>query len=198
MSWMAVGGAVVGLVGAGMSNRSARRGADGQAQAAAGATEEQRRQFDITRQDMMPWLDAGRGALGQQQQVLRGDYSGFESSPDYLYARDSSLQALERGAAARGGFMGGGADADRINLAGGLATQNLGNYWNKLAGMSGTGQQTAANLGQFGANMAQQVGGNMMDAANARASSYAAQANNWNQALNTGYGAFAQKYGWGQ
>lgn len=196
MSWGAVAGAAVGLVGSAISNRGARRGADAQQQAALAATEESRRQFDITRQDLMPWMDAGRGALDSQQSVLRGDYSGFMNSPDYLYARDASLQALDRGAAARGGFMGGGADADRIQLAGGLATQNLGNYWNKLAGMSGTGQQTATDLGQFGADFANQAGNNLFAGANARASSYAAQANNWNQALNKGYGAFAQKYGW--
>src|SRR5690606_8201840 len=103
MSWGAVAGAAVGLVGSAISNRGARRGADAQQQAALAATEEQRRQFDTTRQDLMPWMDAGRGALDQQQAVLRGDYSGFMNSPDYLYARDASLQALDRGAAARGG-----------------------------------------------------------------------------------------------
>lgn len=196
MSWAAVAGSAIGLVGGALSNRAAGRGADAQQQAALATTEEQQRQFDITRQDMMPWMDAGRVALERQQAVLSGDYSGFERSPDYLYARQQGLQSLDYGAAARGGFMGGGADADRMNFATGLATQNLGNYWNKLSGVSGTGQQTATNLGNFGANFANQVGGNLMAGANARASSYAAQANNWNQALNTGYGAFAQKYGW--
>lgn len=193
---MAVAGAAVSVVGGAINNRAARRGAGAQEQAALAATEEQRRQFDTTREDLMPWMDAGRTALGRQEAVLSGDYSGFENSPDYLYARQQGLQSLDYGAAARGGFMGGGADADRMQFASGLATQNLGNYWNKLSGMSGTGQQTATNLGNFGANFANQVGGNLMAGANARASSYAAQANNWNQVLNTGYGAFAQKYGW--
>lgn len=198
MSWAAVAGAAVAVVGGAINNRNAKKAAAGQAGAADAATEEQRRQFDLARADMQPWLQSGAQALDMQGKVLAGDYSGFMDSPDYLYARDSSLQALERDAAARGGFMGGGADADRINLASGLATQNLGNYWNKLAGMSNTGQQTAANLGQLGANFARDAGSNMMNAANARASSYAAQGNNWNQALQQGYGAFAQKYGWGQ
>lgn len=196
MSWAAVAGAAVAVVGGAISSNAAKKGASGQSQAAMYATDEARRQFDTTRQDLMPWMDAGKGALGMQQSVLAGDYSGFMESPDYIYARDSSLDALDRGASARGGFTGGGADADRIKLASGLATQNLGNYWNKLAGMSGTGQQTATNLGQFGANFATQAGDNAMNAANARASSYAGQANAWGQALNQGYGAFAQKYGW--
>lgn len=195
MTWGAVAGAAIAVVGGAINNRAANKGRNSQVDANMASIEEQRRQFDITRGDLMPWLNAGTQALGQQQAVLAGDYSGFMNSPDYLYARDSSLQALERGAAARGGYMGGGADADRIELASGLATQNLGNYWGKLAGMSGAGQQTATNLGQFGANMAGNIGNAYGNIGAARASSYAAQANNWNNVLNQGANLFGQYMG---
>lgn len=183
MSWGAVIAAAGAVVGGAMNNRAAKKGASSQQSAEMAAIEEQRRQYDQTREDMQPWMQSGRQALDMQGRVLAGDYSGFNDSPDYLYARDSSLQALDRSAAARGGYMGGGADADRIELANGLATQNLNNYWNKLAGMSGAGQQTAANLGTFGQNSANSIGNSYGNIGAARASSYAAQANNWGNVM---------------
>src|SRR5690606_7233334 len=87
------------------------------------------------------------------------------------------------------------ADADRIALGQGLATQYAGNYWNKLSGLSGTGQQTGQYLGQMGANMANQAGQNAWGAANARASAYGARADA-NSQFAAGLGnSFGQWYG---
>lgn len=189
-------------IGVGISAWSARnaakqgeRGAQGQDAAAAAATAEQRRQYDLTRQDQLPFLQGAYDALNRQQAALEGDFSGFEDSPDYAFARQQALQSQERGAAARGGFMGGGADADRMTLASGLASQNFGNYWNRLAGRAGQGQSAATTLGGLGANMATNIGGNLMDAANARASSYANTANQWGNFGNQAAGAFGSWYG---
>lgn len=196
MSFMAAGGAVVGLAGAYLSSEAGKKGAEGQVAASQYATQEQARQYDQTRQDLMPWMDAGGWALGQQKNFLTGDWSGFENSPDYAFAVDQGFKGLNRGAAAQGNFGSGGADADRIALGQGLATQYAGNYWNRLSGLSGTGQQTANQLGQYGANYANQAGQNAMNGANARASSYANTANAWGNALNGAYGAW--QYGQGQ
>lgn len=177
--WVAGAAVVVGAYGASQQAKAGKAGANAQAQASAMATEEQRRQFDLSRQDQMPFLEAGYDALRRQQQALQGDFSAFERSPDYAYALQQGLQSQERGAAARGGFMGGGADADRIALAQGLASQNFGNYWNRLAGRAGQGQSSAQNLAGYGAQMAGNIGNNLQNAAAARASSYANSANAW-------------------
>ena len=185
-------------VGAYSANRQAaagRAGARAQQDAANAASAEEARQYDLAREDQRPFLEAGYDALTRQQNALNGDFSGFQNSPDYAYALQQGLQSQERGAAARGGFMGGGADADRIALAEGLASQNFGNYWNRLAGRAGQGQTTATNLGNLGANYAGNVGNNMMNAANARASSYANTANAWSNFGNQAVGAFGQWYG---
>lgn len=191
----AVATVAVGAYSANRQSKAGRQGADAQREASEMATEEQRRQFDLTRQDQMPFLDAGYDALRRQQAALDGDFSGFENSPDYLFALQQGTQALDRGAAARGGFTGGGADADRIKLGQGLASQNFGNYWNRLAGRAGQGQSSATNLGGLGMQMASNIGGNMMDAANARASSYANSANAWGNFGNQAAGAFGSWYG---
>lgn len=153
--------------------------------------DEQRRQYDQTRQDQMPWLQAGNWALDEQKKFLGGDWSGFQNSPDYKFAVDQGFKGLERGFAAGGAMGSGGADADRIALGQGLATQFSSNYWSKLAGLSNTGQATANNLGTFGQNAANQIGNEYGNMANARASSYAANAN----AFAGVAGAFGDWYG---
>lgn len=192
MSWGMVVAAGATLIGGAMSNNAAGDAADAQSAASNAATAEQRRQYDQTRQDNMPWLNAGGWALGEQQNFLKGDFSAALKSPDYLAAKQEGLNALDYGATAGGNLWGGGADADRIRFGSNLATQQIGNYYNRLAGMSNTGQTTAGQLGQFGANAATNIGQNMIGAGQARASSYTAQANNWNNMLQQGAGMFNQ------
>ena len=179
MSWVNVGVTVVGAVGASQASKAGKKGAAGQQAAAAAATEEERRQFDLARQDQQPFLQAGYDSVNAQNAALGGDFSAFEKSPDYAYTFDQSMKGLDRSAAAGGGFMGGGADADRVALGQGLASQNFGQWWNRHAGRAGQAQSGATNLGALGAGMAGRIGDNLMSGANARASSYANSANAW-------------------
>jgi hypothetical protein len=175
----AVTGAVVAAGAAAYSanqqGKAAKGAANAQARANEAAIAEQRRQFDLTRQDMMPWLETGQGALLDMRKLLSGDFSGFKQSPDYQYAYDEGLKALDRGAAARGAMFSGGADADRIRFGQGMASQNYNNHWNRLAGLAGVGQTTASQLGSFGQNTANSISGLLQDTGRARASSYMAQ-----------------------
>lgn len=195
MTWGLVATAGASLIGGAMSSRAANRGADAQAEAARLAQEEQARQYDQTRQDLMPWLNTGGWALGQRQNFLQGDYTAALNSPDYQAALQEGFKGLDRGAASRGNLWGGGMDADRMRLGQNLASQQIGNYDNRLAGLSSTGQTAGTTLGQFGQNFGQQTGENAMNSANARASSYAAGANAWGNALGGIAGAFGQWQG---
>lgn len=163
--------------------------------AATGASvAEQRRQFDLTRSDQLPWLNAGSSALLQIQKLNSGDFSSFYESPDYAFTRDQSLDALDRGAAARGSMFSGGADVDRMQYASGLASQNYGQFYNRLAGLAGIGQTTASGLGSLGMGMASNIGNLHM--ANAGAQGQAAQqrASAYGQGLAGIAGAFNNWY----
>lgn len=190
MSWGAVAGAAIGVIGGALSNKGAKQGARAQQDAQMASIEEQRRQYDQSRADMMPWLQAGQGGLRQLNRLAAGDFSGFHESPEYAFTRDQGLQSLERGAAARGGMYSGGADADRMRFASGLASQEYGNHWNRLAGLAGVGQATAGNLGALGANMATNIGNAYGNIGNARASAYQQQANTNAQMVGAVGGAF--------
>lgn len=195
MSWAAVVGAAVSVVGGVIQNNKAKKGANAQAAAADAAARESGRQYDQTRQDMMPWMGAGTNALAQMERLNAGDFSSFQASPDYQFAQQQGLQSLDRSAAARGSLFSGGADADRIAFGQGLASQQYGNYYNRLAGLAGIGQQTAGQMGQFGAQNAANQGQFALGAGNARASAYQQQGQAWTNAL-AGVGS-AVGYGMG-
>lgn len=181
----AVIGAGTALYGANKQAKAAERGADAQSQAAADANAEGRRQFDINQANQQPFLDAGKNALGLQQKFLSGDTSGFENSAQYKFAVDQGFKGLNRGLAAQGAFGAPAADADRIALGQGLATQYADNYWAKLAGQAGQGYNAAANLGTQGLQSADMIGGNLLAGGNARANGYAGSANAWSNAANS-------------
>ncbi len=161
------------------------------------ATAEQARQFDITQQNLAPWLRAGEDALARQQRFLAGDTSAYMESPDYQFRLQQGQQGLENSAAARGNLFGGGAAADLMNYNQGMATQGIDQWWNRLAGVSQTGQTTAQNLGQFGQQYANQAGQNAIGAANARGSSYINQANQWGGVIQGLGNLFGQYQGQG-
>ncbi len=161
---------------------SANKSASAQEKASKQSLAEQKRQFDLSRADQMPWLDTGKWALGQQKNALMGDWSGFYNAPDYQYALEQGLKTQDRSAASKGRLYSGGYGEDLTKFGQGLATQNYGNYMNRLAGLSNTGQTTASNLGVLGQNYANQYADSKYNAANARSSAY----NRYGNAAKTG------------
>lgn len=201
MSWVAAAVSVgTALYGANQQKKGAQGAANATERANDAAIAEQRRQYDLTREDQQPWLQAGQSALGQLQQLNSGDFSSFKESPDYQFTFNQGLQGLDRSAAAGGMLTSGGADADRIAYGQGMAQQQYGNYYNRLAGLAGVGQQTASGLGSLGANMAGNVGNALMNTGQARASSYQQRADT-NSQLGGALGGIAnqawQRNQWG-
>jgi len=190
----AVTGAVVVAAGPAYAAHRQSAAAEDAANASRDATNssiaEQRRQFDITRNDQQPWLQAGTSALGRLAALNDGDYSGFENSPDYLYARDEGLNGINRHLAAKGGYYSGGGDADRMKFLSGLATQNLGNYRGSLQSLAGLGQSTASGLGSLGMGMASNIGNLNANHANAMRASAYGRADAYGQAAGAIGGAF--------
>lgn len=171
-----------GLIGSSAAKSSARA----QERAAQLSTDEQRRQYDQTRADFMPWRDAGIGALDKINALNGGDFSGFYSSPDYEFTRREGQRGMEQSAAARGGAFSGNALRGLSEYNQGLASQQFGNYYNRLAGVAGVGQAATGSIASAGANASNNISNNLMAAGNARASGIMGAANSWTGALNSG------------
>lgn len=191
-TWIQVGGQ---LIGGWLGNKGNEDAAEAANKGTQAGIDEQRRQFDLTRQDQMLWLNAGRDALGQMGRLNSGDFSAFTQSPDYQFAQQQGLQAMDRSAASRGSLFSGGHSADLLKFGQGLASQNYNTYYNRLASLAGVGQTAANNLGSFGQNSANSLA-NLYGAQGAnRATSYANRANIWGNTMNGIAGSVGDWYG---
>lgn len=167
----------------------------GRANAAAAnqALDRQNELYDQAVQSAQPYVNAGSGALSQLQQLNSGDYSSFQQSPDYQFTMEQGLQALDRSAAARGGLYSGGADADRMGYASGLASQQYGNYYSRIAGLANMGQNQSQYLGNLGQGLASAQTNTLgqLGQANAMTNSATAGAQaGYANALGQGFGAY--------
>lgn len=317
MPW--IGGAIAAggsLLGGMFGSSSARSAAKKQARAMQAAVEEQKRQFNITREDQAPWMDAGESAVNRLSYLLglgsavpdapslnaikaelraSGNYDGFEqgtpvygrvdqygvwretpfglpASPGsdrftpetryrfsdgsigtasvqkisaantaalnaeaqriyeerlaaaekansdpafgsltrnftmadfeadpvaqlgFEYGLNQGTSAINKRAAAMGGYDSGatlkaltrfGNDYGntKANESYNRFVNNQTNLFNRLSGLSGTGQQSANFVGAAGANMASNVGNLYAGMGNARGAASIAQGNAWSNAL---------------
>lgn len=177
-----------------MNANAAGNAADAQSKADQAAINAQNQRYNQAQENLSPYMEAGTNALNRQTAYLNGDTSGFANSPDYQFAVQQGTKALDAGAASKGNLWGGGADADRISLGQGLATQYANNYWNKISGVANTGLGAATSLANFGQNNANSVGGYLQNSGQAQASGTVGQANAYGNVL----GQLAQLYGQNQ
>ena len=172
------------------SAKAAEKSGQLQADSSKYAADIAQKQFEQTRQDQMPWMDAGKKALGGLDQMLYGDPSEFINDPSYQFRKQQGMDGIESSAAASGGLLSGAALKSLNGYNSSLASQEYGNAFNRLSGVAGTGQTTATNLGQFGANNSLNQGNAAIAGANAQANGLtagaAAQSGAWGNLLNLG------------
>lgn len=168
------------LIGGAISSGASKDAARMQQAGADRAIGEQRRQFDLTRGDLQPWQQAGTDALGRLRMALGlpgqngqpqpgGAMGALEMDPGYQFRMDEGQKAIERSAAARGNQLSGATMKALTRFGQDYASNEYGNVVNRLAGLSGTGQTTANQMGMYGANMAGNVGNLYTQSANAGA-----------------------------
>jgi hypothetical protein len=202
MSWVAgaIGGAA--LVGAIVNSNAANNAASAQRDAANSANATSMAQYNQTRQDQMPWLNAGKDALGQIQSQMPDlsrsfSMADFQNDPGYAFRMQEGQKAIERSAAARGGGNS-GATMKALNAynSGQASQEYQGAYdrfnndrtqrFNKLASLAGLGQTAAGVDASAGASSAANISSNTLSAGNASAASSIAQGNAINSAIGNG------------
>lgn len=112
----------------------------------------------------------------------------YQADPGYAFRLQQGQQAIERSAAARGGFGGGRMAKDLTNYAQGAASQEYGNAFNRyqtnrsnqlnpLQSLAGVGQTATGQMQTAAQNYASNAGNATMQAGAANASGYMGQAN---------------------
>lgn len=155
MSWVAtaiIGGAVIGGVSA---NRAADTAADATQAGVDASVGEQRRQFDLTREDLRPTREAGNRAIGRLDRLQSGDFSDFFTSPGFEFVRDEGLRGIENRFSASGGSLSGNALRRLTEFNSGLASREFGNFFerdSRIAGLGGAATNAGVAAGQNSAN----------------------------------------------
>jgi hypothetical protein len=208
--WVA-GATVVGSIGGAIiSGNAAEDAAETQAAAADRAAALQDKQFQQTRKDRLPFLEAGykgqnrlmdllglsdnTGAAGYGSAAKNFSMADYQADPGYNFRMSEGLKALDRTAAARGGLLSGAALRGATRYGQDMASQEYTNAYNRyntnrenilnpLLSISGKGQLTANELGNAGQAYATSAGNAYMNAGDARASGYMGSAKAWNQAI---------------
>lgn len=192
---MAAGQAAGSIAGSYLQSRSARKAARAQAEAMKYVADLQQKRYEQTREDFAPFRQVGTQAINSLANLsgLNGsaDFSSFERSPGYQFRLQQGEQALNRSAAARGRLDSGATMQDLMNYGQGMASQEFGAHYNRLAGLAGAGQTSTNQLAGFGAQAAAAQGNAMAGMGQARASGYINQGN----ALSSGIGDLAEIYG---
>lgn len=193
-------GALIGsaVIGAGASAYSANKAASAQKKAAAQSAQIQQDQYAQTRSDLAPYRDSGAAANTQYGNLmgLNGEsarnnaFSMYQTDPSYQWQRNQAIDATQGSAAARGGLFSGATLKGISDRTQNIANLDYGNYVNRLAGLASSGQNAAAQTGQFGAGAANGMSNAYTNAGNATAGAYTGAANSFNNALSQGAGIY--------
>ena len=195
--WTAAAIAASALVGANAS----RSAASTQANAANRASDIANEQYQQTRQDQMPWMQAGQTALNALT-PLATNYTPFgmdqfKQDPGYAFRLQEGLKQLGHAAGARGGLVSGQTLKGLQDYAQNAASNEYTNAFNRyqaerqarlapLQSLAGLGQSTATTLGQAGAANAGAVGNYLTGGAAAQAAGQVGATN----ALTGGLGTY--------
>lgn len=187
MTFLAAATFASSLIGA----NAARSAASTQANAANRAADLQEQQFQQTRQDQMPFREAGVRALGKLETA--SDYTPFgmqqfQQDPGYAFRLSEGQKALDRSAAARGGLISGNALKAATRFGQEMGSQEYTNAFNRyqternarlnpLQSLAGVGQSSTNFLGQAGQNYATNAGNMITGSAAARAAGQVGSAN---------------------
>jgi hypothetical protein len=196
-----VGGAAIG---AGAQIYSASQGASAQESAANSANNIQEQMFEQTQANISPYLQVGQAAatditnaagLNTDNPLTSAllkpivmDQATLEQTPGYQFEKQQGLEAVTNANSATGGAVGGAQQKAAIQYAEGLASGNYQqqfnnavtnqtNQFNRLQSLVGTGQASAVGQGQISANVASNIGNNIVGAGNAAAASDIATGN---------------------
>jgi hypothetical protein len=210
VAWVGAGIGALGVVSGVVSANSA---SNAQVGAAKAANAEQQREYDQTRADQEPYRTQGYAALQRISDLLgisgntsAPGYGSFgkplsvsdvEKDPGYQFGLNQGLKTQQNSAAARGGLYS-GAELKAITQYGNdYATSKYDDAYsraknaqdtifNRLSGVSGTGQTATTTVDNLGQQAATNIGNNLIGAGNARGAADIATGNSIGNGVNEG------------
>lgn len=178
--WGGVASAVGSIVGAGAS----LLGSQAQAKAAGKAGDAAYAIYQQQRKDLAPQRELGAEATNRLRDIYLTGATPFTADPGYDYRLGQGVQALERGAAARGGQLSGAQQKALARFGQDYGSNEYNQGFNRLSQLAGFGSQAVAQGNQAGAQYAANYGNTVQNAGAARASGYAGIGSSINSGIN--------------
>lgn len=117
-------------------------------------------------------------------------YQGFTASPGYQFRIDEGQRAIEASAAARGGLLSGRTLQDLDTRRTGQASEEYGNYMNRLAGLADGGMTAAGGQAGAATNAAAGASNALAGIGNAQSAGAIGVGNALQGGIQNGLGAF--------
>lgn len=178
-------GAIASIGSAYLGYKASQNATKAQTQAYDRAAAQQQQQYDRTYGLLQPRIEAGDTARGYQLGLLglpggvdrQTALDAFQTSPGYEFRKQQGLGALDQSATAGGALYSGKAEKDRIRFGQDYASNEFGNYYNRLGGISGAGDTATGTLVNAGQNNANSLSSLAVGRGDAQASGYINGAN---------------------
>jgi hypothetical protein len=144
------------------------------------------------------------GGIGYGDLLRKFQASDYQADPGYQFRLDQGQQSINRNALAAGRYNSGAALKDLTAYNSGQASQEYGNAYNRfnndqttqfnrLAALSGIGQNATNQIQLAGTNAGNNIAQNQMGAGNALAAGQIGSANAWSNGLSQAGNAFMQQ-----
>jgi hypothetical protein len=151
------------------TSAASERAAELAAAASNRAIDAQLQMFQQGREDLAPFRASGlRGLAGVEANIG----PSFQESPGYQFAVGEGINAIDRGASARGMLNSGARLRELSRYGTGMANQEYGNYQNRLAALAGLGQTATGQGVAAGQNAASGIGNAAMQGGAAQGNAY--------------------------
>ena len=201
----AVATAIAGsaIVGGIVSSRSADKAADAQTNASNAGIAQQQAQFAAIQKLLKPYVNAGRGALNGQQDLIglngadaqQQAMLGIEGSPQFASLMQQGENGILQNASATGGLRGGNTQGALAQFRPQLLAALIEQQYSRLGGLSSLGQNAAAGVGNAGMATGNNITGLLGQIGSAQAGNALAQGAAINSSISGLTGAFGQYRG---
>lgn len=185
--------AVAGL-GAGsaaIQASAAKKAGAQQAASAQAGIDEQRRQFDIVRELLNPYVKSGGQGLQAQMGLMglngadaqRAAIEGIQSGPEFGMMVQQGENAMLQNASATGGLRGGNTQGALAQFRPQVLNSLINQQLQRFGGLAASGQNAAAGLGGAAQQSGNAVSGLMQQQGAAQAGAGLASGQAWGNAL---------------
>lgn len=182
-------GGILGAVIGGSDNAKAVKNASKAQQAGIQkAIDEQQREYDLSRSDFMPWMTAGKTALGDIGDLLgingadkaQAAIAALKDSPVYQSLFDNGQEAVLQNASATGGIRGGNTETGLADFGRDTLASVIQNQLANLGGLAGSGSNATGAVSALGAHTADNISSGLTSIGNSQYNSILGQQQAWN------------------